>query len=84
MSGCLGLDGSIKQKHETKKGEMYMEQHVVGREPNKLNVIVHAKVVRLIDSEMGVLKDVVREWLKRMEGCGGNDDRLKTWRAKLV
>lgn len=54
IAGFFGRQGKEKQTHEAKKGEMYIEN--IFEEPNKLNVMLHAKVVHHIDQEMGQLK----------------------------
>ena len=78
MAGMFGFDGAKMQDHEAKKGGMYCEHD----EPCKLNVMVHAKVARVIDTAMGELKIQVREWVEKLDdGVGGTS--LNSYRTKL-
>jgi hypothetical protein len=65
VAGFFGKQGRRKQKHEAKKGAMYVDNKM--EEPNKLNVMVHAKLLRYIDQEMGALKTA----LLGTKGFGG-------------
>jgi hypothetical protein len=78
MAGVFGFDGTERQRHEAKKGEMYREHE---EEPRQLNMMVHAKVAHVMDAEMGDLKLRVREWVGEVKGSSPSLDgyRVKLW-----